>query len=99
MSRDSAVRVPAEAAEALSAPALDHLAPTGTATAVAGGVTKRARLRKRRDPMVAIAQFVVLTVTLGAWEIGSRRYQWDFWVSRPTLVWDQLLAWKRDGQL
>lgn len=82
---DVAIAAPAEAADSLVVARSDGR-PTGPT-------------RKQRDPVVLIGQVVVLVATAVLWEFGSRAFKWEFWVSRPSLVWDQLVKWKRDGSL
>jgi len=46
-----------------------------------------------------LVQLTILVATIVAWEVGSRIWDFEFYVSRPTEVLDELQEWHRDGDL
>jgi len=57
----------------------------------------QAALKRRRAIIVGL-RLAVLIVVLGGWELAARR-QWidPFFYSQPSLIWDQIVEWVRDG--
>ncbi len=57
----------------------------------------QARIRRRRSMIISL-RVLVLLVVLGGWEI-SARHKWidPFFYSMPSMIWDQLVEWMRDG--
>jgi len=54
-------------------------------------------IRGRRRMIIAL-RLVVLVVALGGWEIAARLKWIDpFFYSMPTMIYDQLVEWMRDG--
>jgi NitT/TauT family transport system permease protein len=57
----------------------------------------QAAIRGRRRMIIAL-RLVVLVVALGGWEIAARLKWIDpFFYSMPTMIYDQLVEWMRDG--
>ncbi|MFA9440605.1 ABC transporter permease [Uliginosibacterium sp. sgz301328] len=57
----------------------------------------RARIQRRKNTIVVL-RLVVLAVILGGWEIAARNKWIDpFFYSQPSLIWNQLVEWMRDG--
>ncbi|MGC3964903.1 MAG: ABC transporter permease [Rhodocyclaceae bacterium] len=57
----------------------------------------RARIQRRKN-MIIVLRIVVLAVILGGWEIAARNKWIDpFFYSQPSLIWNQLVEWMRDG--
>lgn len=57
----------------------------------------QARIRRRRSMIISL-RVLVLLVVLGGWEI-SARHKWidPFFYSMPSMIWDQLVEWIREG--
>jgi NitT/TauT family transport system permease protein len=57
----------------------------------------QAAIRAHRRMIIAL-RLVVLVVVLGGWELAAR-FKWidPFFYSQPTLIYDQLVEWMRDG--
>jgi NitT/TauT family transport system permease protein len=57
----------------------------------------QARIRRRRSMIISL-RVLVLLVVLGGWEI-SARHKWidPFFYSMPSMIWDQLVEWMREG--
>jgi NitT/TauT family transport system permease protein len=57
----------------------------------------QAAIRARRRLIISL-RLIVLVVALGGWEIAAR-FKWidPFFYSMPTMIWDQLVEWTRDG--
>ncbi|HEY4066076.1 MAG TPA: ABC transporter permease [Burkholderiaceae bacterium] len=57
----------------------------------------RAALRRHRSLIIAL-RVLVLVVVLGGWELAAR-YKWidPFFYSQPSLIWNQIVEWVRDG--
>ena len=57
----------------------------------------QAAIRRRRSMIIGL-RLVVLVVVLGGWELAARTKVIDpFFYSMPTMIWDQLVEWMRDG--
>ncbi|MBO9516164.1 MAG: ABC transporter permease [Variovorax sp.] len=57
----------------------------------------QARIRRRRTMIIAL-RVLVLVVALGGWELAARRKWIDpFFYSMPSMIWDQLVEWMREG--
>ncbi|KAF1067734.1 MAG: putative aliphatic sulfonates transport permease protein SsuC [Variovorax sp.] len=57
----------------------------------------QAAIRGRRRMIIAL-RLVVLVVALGGWELAARLKWIDpFFYSMPTMIYDQLVEWMRDG--
>lgn len=57
----------------------------------------QAAIRGRRRMIIAL-RLIVLVVVLGGWEIAARLKWIDpFFYSMPTMIYDQLVEWMRDG--
>ncbi|MGJ7529419.1 ABC transporter permease [Variovorax sp. GB1P17] len=57
----------------------------------------QAAIRGRRRMIIAL-RLIVLVVVLGGWEIAARLKWIDpFFYSMPTMIYDQLVEWIRDG--
>ncbi len=57
----------------------------------------QARIRRRRTMIIAL-RVLVLVVVLGGWELAARRKWIDpFFYSMPSMIWDQLVEWMREG--
>jgi NitT/TauT family transport system permease protein len=57
----------------------------------------QAAIRRRRSMIIAL-RLVVLVVVLGGWELAARTKVIDpFFYSMPTMIWDQIVEWMRDG--
>jgi NitT/TauT family transport system permease protein len=56
-----------------------------------------ARIRRRRSMIISL-RVAVLLVVLGGWELAARQ-KWinPFFYSMPSMIWDQLVEWMRDG--
>lgn len=46
-----------------------------------------------------LVQITILIAAIVAWEVCSRIWDLEFWVSRPSEVWGELKEWHRDGDL
>lgn len=57
------------------------------------------RLRRRETRLVITLRIGLAIVLLGAWQLVSGPLISDFWVSRPTAIWEALERFARDGQL
>jgi NitT/TauT family transport system permease protein len=57
----------------------------------------QARIRRRRSMIISL-RVLVLLVVLGGWEIAAR-HKWidPFFYSMPSMIWDQLVEWMREG--
>lgn len=57
----------------------------------------QARIRRRRSMIISL-RVLVLLVGLGGWEIAAR-HKWidPFFYSMPSMIWDQLVEWMREG--
>jgi NitT/TauT family transport system permease protein len=57
----------------------------------------QASIRARRRLIISL-RLIVLVVALGGWEIAAR-FKWidPFFYSMPSMIWDQLVEWTRDG--
>lgn len=57
----------------------------------------QAAIRSHRRMIIAL-RLIVLVVVLGGWELAAR-FKWidPFFYSQPTLIYDQLVEWMRDG--
>lgn len=57
----------------------------------------QARIRRRRSMIISL-RVLVLLVALGGWEIAAR-HKWidPFFYSMPSMIWDQLVEWMREG--
>ncbi|WP_433046314.1 ABC transporter permease [Dactylosporangium sp. CS-033363] len=63
-------------------------------------VERRIRQRNRRTTrLIWLAQLAIVVVGLALWEVLSRTFGWDFWVSSPSGVWEQLVAWAQTEEL
>ena len=57
----------------------------------------QASIRARRRLIISL-RLIVLVVALGGWEIAARLKWIDpFFYSMPSMIWDQLVEWTRDG--
>jgi NitT/TauT family transport system permease protein len=57
----------------------------------------QARIRRRRSMIISL-RVLVLLVVLGGWEISARNKWIDpFFYSMPSMIWDQLVEWMREG--
>lgn len=57
----------------------------------------QAAIRARRRLIISL-RLIVLVVALGGWEIAARLKWIDpFFYSMPSMIWDQLVEWTRDG--
>ncbi|KAB0572883.1 ABC transporter permease [Ideonella dechloratans] len=57
----------------------------------------QARIRQRRWLIIGL-RVAVLVVALGGWEMAARLKWIDpFFYSMPTMIWDQIVEWVRDG--
>ena len=57
----------------------------------------QAAIRARRRLIISL-RLIVLVVALGGWEIAARLKWIDpFFYSMPTMIYDQLVEWMRDG--
>lgn len=57
----------------------------------------QARIRQRRWLIIGL-RVAVLAVALGGWEVAARLKWIDpFFYSMPTMIWDQIVEWVRDG--
>ncbi|MCO5977356.1 ABC transporter permease [Ideonella oryzae] len=57
----------------------------------------QARIRQRRWLIIGL-RVAVLVVALGGWEVAARLKWIDpFFYSMPTMIWDQIVEWVRDG--
>jgi len=56
-----------------------------------------ARIRRHRTMIISL-RVLVLVVALGGWELAAR-HKWidPFFYSMPSMIWDQLVEWMRDG--
>ncbi|WP_416903807.1 ABC transporter permease [Micromonospora echinospora] len=80
---------------------------TVTAAPRAGGVEAEiaaveARVRRnarRRNRLILLVQVVIVAAGLTLWEVLSRTFGWEFWVSSPSAVWEQLTTWARTDEL
>jgi len=57
----------------------------------------QARIRRRRTMIISL-RVLVLLVALGGWELAAR-HKWidPFFYSMPSMIWDQLVEWMREG--
>lgn len=57
----------------------------------------QARIRRRRTMIISL-RVLVLVVALGGWELAAR-HKWidPFFYSMPSMIWDQLVEWMREG--
>jgi len=57
----------------------------------------QARIRRRRTMIISL-RVLVLVAVLGGWELAAR-YKWidPFFYSMPSMIWDQLVEWMREG--
>lgn len=57
----------------------------------------QARIRRRRSMIISL-RVLVLLVVLGGWEVAAR-HKWidPFFYSMPSMIWDQLVEWMREG--
>ena len=57
----------------------------------------QARIRRRHHMIISL-RVLVLLVVLGGWEIAAR-HKWidPFFYSMPSMIWDQLVEWMREG--
>ncbi len=57
----------------------------------------QARIRRRRTMIISL-RLLVLVVALGGWELAAR-HKWidPFFYSMPSMIWDQLVEWMREG--
>ncbi|MBB3178307.1 ABC transporter permease [Variovorax sp. Sphag1AA] len=57
----------------------------------------QARIRRRRTMIISL-RLLVLVVALGGWEVAAR-HKWidPFFYSMPSMIWDQLVEWMREG--
>ncbi|MBO9647628.1 MAG: ABC transporter permease [Variovorax sp.] len=57
----------------------------------------QARIRRRRTMIISL-RVLVLLVVLGGWEVAAR-HKWidPFFYSMPSMIWDQLVEWMREG--
>jgi len=55
------------------------------------------RIRQRRTLIISL-RVLVLVIWLGGWELAAR-YKWidPFFYSMPSMIWDQIVEWARDG--
>jgi len=57
----------------------------------------QAAIRRRRTVIIAL-RVLVLIVVLGGWELAARNKWIDpFFYSMPSMIWDQIVEWVRDG--
>lgn len=57
----------------------------------------QARIRQRRWLIIGL-RVAVLAVALGGWEVAARLKWIDpFFYSMPSMIWDQIVEWVRDG--
>lgn len=57
----------------------------------------QARIRQRRWLIIGL-RVAVLAVALGGWEVAARlRWIDPFFYSMPSMIWDQIVEWVRDG--
>lgn len=57
----------------------------------------QAAIRRRRSMIIGL-RLVVLVVVLGGWELAARTKVIDpFFYSMPSMIWDQIVEWMRDG--
>lgn len=57
----------------------------------------QAAIRRRRRMIIGL-RLVVLVVVLGGWELAARTKVIDpFFYSMPSMIWDQIVEWLRDG--
>jgi NitT/TauT family transport system permease protein len=57
----------------------------------------QAGIRRRRTLIIAL-RVLVLIVVLGGWELAARNKWIDpFFYSMPSMIWDQIVEWVRDG--
>lgn len=57
----------------------------------------QARIRQRRWLIIGL-RVAVLVVVLGGWEVAARLKWIDpFFYSMPSMIWDQIVEWVRDG--
>lgn len=54
---------------------------------------------RRRSQLIVAVQVLVLALALVAWESISTAYDFEFWVSSPSSVWEQLVEWSESGEL
>lgn len=54
---------------------------------------------RRRSRLILALQVVIVVVALVVWELGSRRFNLEFWMASPSTVWDQLLSWGSTKEL
>jgi NitT/TauT family transport system permease protein len=55
------------------------------------------RIRQRRLLIISL-RVLVLIVVLGGWELSARNKWIDpFFYSMPSMIWDQIVEWTRDG--
>ncbi|SEB20446.1 ABC transporter permease [Variovorax sp. YR216] len=57
----------------------------------------QARIRRRRTMIISL-RVLVLVIALGGWELAAR-HKWidPFFYSMPSMIWDQLVEWMREG--
>lgn len=57
----------------------------------------QAGIRRRRTMIISL-RVLVLVVVLGGWELAARNKWIDpFFYSMPSMIWDQIVEWLRDG--
>ncbi|MEB0056773.1 ABC transporter permease [Variovorax sp. LG9.2] len=55
------------------------------------------RIRQRRSMIIGL-RVLVLVIVLGGWELAARNKWIDpFFYSMPSMIWDQIVEWARDG--
>ena len=60
-------------------------------------VRAQAALRRRKWVIIGL-RLLFLLVVLGGWELGaSRKWIDPFFYSQPSLIWEQIVEWVRDG--
>lgn len=83
----------------LSSPALPGQVPASLSEEALARESLRAQaaLRRRRWVIIAL-RLLFLFVVLGGWELFARLKWIDpFFYSQPSLIWEQIVEWQRDG--
>lgn len=57
------------------------------------------RTTRRRSRGILAIQAAIVVVALGGWEVVSTSFDFEFWISSPSSVWEQLVTWASSGEL
>ncbi|MEV0729926.1 ABC transporter permease [Polymorphospora sp. NPDC050346] len=71
----------------------------GLEAEIAAVETRVKRNARRRSRLILLIQVVIVATGLTLWEVLSRAFGWEFWVSSPSAVWEQLTTWARTDEL